>query len=106
MYLLGDLRGRRGEDVVTLVGVALQVRVEVGDNSPLYTSERAVLHQHLRTHPRVDARDAAAVARAVHVPRAEADGGEARVDPLEVVVVVGNVQLARVLGGVVVGVAD
>ena len=105
-YLLGNLRSRRTEDVVTLVGVALQVRVEVGDNSPLHAREGVVLHQHLRAHTRVDARDAAAVARAVHVPGAEADRGETRVDSLPVVVVVGDVQLARVLGGVVVGVAD
>ena len=36
----------------------------------------------------------------------EADRGETRVDLLEVVVVVGDAQLAGVLGGVVVGVAD
>jgi hypothetical protein len=40
------------------------------------------------------------------VPGAEADRGETRVDSLPVVVVVSYAQLARVLGGVVVGVTD
>ena len=40
------------------------------------------------------------------MPRAEAERGKTRVDALPVVVVVGNVQLACVLGGVAVGVAD
>lgn len=50
-YLLSDLRSRRSEDIIALVGVALQVRVEVGNNGPLHTRERVVLHKHLRTHP-------------------------------------------------------
>lgn len=37
---------------------------------------------------------------------AEADRREAGVDPLEVVVVVGDTELARVFASVVVGVAD
>jgi hypothetical protein len=104
--LLSDLGGGRGEEVVALVGEALLVRVEVGDDSTLNTGERSVLNKNLSAHAGVDTGDAAVVTGAVDVGGAETDRGEARVDLLKVVVVVGDAELAFVLGGVVVGVTD
>lgn len=105
-YLLSDLSSGGGEYVVTLVREALLIRVEVGHNGSLNASERGVLDKHLSAHTGVDARNTAIVAGAVNVGGTETDGGEARVDPLEVVVVVCNAQLALVLCGIAVGVAD
>lgn len=102
--LLGDLSGGVGEDVVALGGEALQVRVEVGDNGPLDTGEGVALNENLSTHAGVDTGDTAVVAGAVDVGGSEADRGETGVDVLEVVVVVGDAQLALV-GLSVVGVA-
>jgi len=104
--LLGNLSGGRGEEVVALVGEALLVRVEVGDNGTLDTGERGVLNKDLSAHAGVDTRDTAVVAGAVDVGGAETDRGKARVDLLEVVVVVGDAELAGVLSGVIVGVTD
>lgn len=74
--------------------------------SVVHAGERVALNKHLSTHAAVDTGDATVVARAVNVRGSEADRGETRVDLLEVVVVVGDVQLACVLSGVAVGVTD
>ena len=71
--LLGNLGGRGGEQVVALVGEALLVGVEVGDDSTLDTGERGILNKHLSAHAGVDTRDAAVVAGAVDVGGAETD---------------------------------
>lgn len=104
--LLGDLGGGRGEEVVALIGKALLIRVEVGHDSTLNASERGVLNKDLSAHAGVDTGDSAVVAGAVDVGGTETDRGETRVDPLEVVVVVSNAELAFILTGVAVGVTD
>jgi hypothetical protein len=104
--LLGDLGGGRGEEVVALVGEALLVGVEVGDDSTFNTGERGILNKDLSAHAGVDTRDTAVVAGAVDVGGTETDRGKARVDLLEVVVMVRDAELAGVLSGVVVGVTD
>lgn len=58
-------------------------------------------------HARVDSRGLGAQdVRVEDVHGAEADGGEAGIHFLELVVVVGYMELAGVFGGVAVGVAD
>lgn len=100
------MSSRGGENVVALVCETLLVRVEVGDDGLVDTGERVVLNKDLSAHARVDTRDTAVVAGAVDVGGSETDRGKARVDLLEVVVVVGDAELALVDGTVVVGVAD
>ena len=63
------------------------------------------LHQSLCAHSGVDARALLVVVVVEDVGRAEAEEGTSRVDLVEVVVGVGDAEVARVLGGVGVGVA-
>jgi hypothetical protein len=100
--LLSDLSRAVAEAVVLLGSKARLVGVKVGDDSLSGICEGRRLDKDLSTHARVDARDAAVVARAVDVRGSEADRGEARVAVLEVVVVVGDAELALVLGSVAV----
>lgn len=67
--------------------------------------EHAALHQDLRAHAGVDARALLVVVVVEDVPRAEAQEGPAGGHLVEVVVGVGDAEVARVLGGVGVGVA-
>lgn len=66
--------------------------------------EHGALHQRLRAHARVDARALLVVVVVEDVRRAEAQEGTTRVDLVEVVVGVGDAEVARVLCGVGVGV--
>lgn len=67
--------------------------------------EHGALHQGLRPHARVDARALLVVVVVEDVGRAEAQEGAPGVDLVEVVVGVGDAEVAGVLGGVGVGVA-
>jgi len=67
--------------------------------------EHGALHQRLGAHARVDAGALLVVVVVEDVSRAEAQEGPAGVDLVEVVVGVGDAEVALVLGGVGVGVA-
>lgn len=67
--------------------------------------EHGALHQRLRAHASVDARALLVVVVVEDVRRAEAQEGTTGEDLIEVVVGVRDAEVARVLGGVGVGVA-
>lgn len=95
------------EDIIPAHGEPVLVAVKVRHDGQLGVGKVALLDQHLRAHARVDARRGVAlVARAVQVHRAKAHRGQPRVDVGEEVVVVRHVQLALILGRVVVRVPD
>lgn len=106
--LLGDLGGAgAAEDVADVAGEAGLVAVEVGDDGAVDIVKDVVLGQHLGAHAAVDARGRAVLEdRVEDVARAEAQRGQAGADVDEGVVVVGDAQLALVLCGVAVRVAD
>jgi hypothetical protein len=90
------------EHIARLGRKPILIGVQVCHDSTVHIRKRVLLDVHLRAHARVDARDAAVVAAGVDVRGAEADRGQARVDALEGVVVVGYAELARVFGRVAV----
>lgn len=106
----GALRGRVGaaaEADVLGDGVAGLGRVLKEDGLVGAVVEGGALHKGLGAHAGVDAAGHDGVVVAVdHVQGAEAEQGRARVDALPVVVGVRHAQLAAVLAGVVVRVAD
>lgn len=67
--------------------------------------EHGALNQRLSAHASVDTRALLVVVVVEDVPRAKAQEGAPRGDLVEVVVGVGDTEVARVLGGVGVGVA-
>lgn len=95
---MGDLGVAVGEDVVAFSSEAILLGVEVSHNSALNIRERVLLDEDLGAHARVDSGNAAVVAGAVDVGGAEANGRQARVDLGEGVMVIGDLQLACVLG--------
>lgn len=106
--LLRDIGGAgAAEDVADVAGEARLVAVEVGDDGAVDIVEDVVLGEHLGAHAAVDARGGAVLEHRVEdVAGAEAQRGQAGADVDEAVVVVGDVQLACVLVGVAVRVAD
>ena len=96
-----------GKDVVLVNSVAILIGVKVRDNSTLGVGEGVLLDQNLGAHAGVYARGRVVnVAAAVDVTGAKTDGWKTRVHVLEEVVVVRDVELASVLAGIRVGVAD
>ena len=71
--LLGNLRRAVGENIVLLDSEALLVGVEVSNDGLVDIGEGVCLDEDLGAHARVDAGDAAVVARAVDVAGTEAD---------------------------------
>lgn len=103
---LGGLVDAAAEVDIVDGGSALGLGVDRGDGS-LGVLKGAGLDQDVGTHASVDTSGAdGEEVVVVDVDGAEADRGVARVDIEPVVVGVGDVELAGVLGGVAVGVAD
>jgi hypothetical protein len=103
----GELGRAVLEDVARRCGIAFEVAVEVGDNSPGGVDEVRILHENIGLHARVDTGSGVVLeATVVDVTGAEAEGGKTRVDVGPIVMVVGDPELTLVLAGVAVGVAD
>lgn len=103
---LGSLVGGGAPVVAASDGVAILIGVD-RDKGLDDVVEDVVLDEDLGAHAGVDAGDGDVLEIVVDdVDGAEADEGAAGADVAPVVVVVGDVQLARVLVGVGVGVAD
>ena len=103
----GDIRGAVLKDVAGRGGEALQVTVDVGDNGLRGVDEVRVLNKDISLHARVDAGSGVVlVAVVVDVAGTKAERGETGVDIGEVVVVVGDLELALVLAAVAVRVTD
>jgi len=61
-----------GEDIVLLHGETLNIRIQIGYDSPRYIVEHVLLHQHFGAHAGVDPRRRAVlVAVAVNMARTE-----------------------------------
>ena len=96
----------RIEDVVLARSESVLNRVKGSDDSTASIRKRRSLYEDLSAHARVDARSGVVnVAAGVDVTGAEPDGRQTRVASLPVVVVVGDVEFAGILGPVAVSVA-
>jgi len=105
---LGD-SGSAGssEDVVALNSLTIGAGIEIGHNSQWDIGEAVLLNQDLGTHAGVDTGGwAVGEAAAVDVTGTETEGWETGVDVIPAVVVVSNLELASIFGGVAVGVTD
>lgn len=104
---LGGQVGAAAEVDVLGDGIAGLGRILEQDGLVGAVVEGGALHKGLAAHAGVDAARHDGVVVAVdHVEGAEAEQGSARVDPLPVVVGIRHAQLAAVLAGVAVRVAD
>lgn len=104
---LGDIRRAVLKEVIRGNSISWLVAIEVGRDGKADVGEAGLLNKDLGTHAGVDSRGWAVLkAGAVDVSSAESDGWQARVDVGEVVVVVGDLEVAGILVAVVVGVAN
>lgn len=104
---LGDISWAVLKDVVSRNSIARLVAVQVGRDRKANVGEAGLLYKDLGTHAGVDSRGWTVLeAGAVDVSSTESDGWQAGVDVGEVVVVVGDLEVASVFGAVAVRVSN
>lgn len=100
---LCDIRWAVLKEVTGGNSIAWLVAIEVGRDGKADISEAALLDKDLGAHAGVDSRGRAVLkAGAVDVSSAESNGWKARVDVGEVIVVVGDLEIAGILVAVIV----
>lgn len=104
---MGDSSGGVVENVVPLDGITIRAGIKIGNNGEHDVGEMVLLNEDLSTHARVDSGSwDITVTVGEHVASTESKRWETRVDVDERVVVVGDAELATILRGVAIGVAD